>query len=75
MYNENRNRRSPTDLYFKRLVRPSTKHLISPVPEADEDESMENDAMEGMYLKILNELIKEKALTNRRINQSKMRLL
>ena len=49
--------------------------MISHVPEAAEDESMENDAMEGMYLKILNELIKEKALTNRRINQSKMRLL
>ena len=35
----------------------------------------EDDQMEHMYLQLLNEILKEKALTNRRTNQSKLRLL
>jgi hypothetical protein len=39
------------------------------------DSQNEDDDMEGMYLQLLNEILKEKALTNRRTNQSKLRLL
>ena len=35
----------------------------------------EDDQMEDVYLQLLNEILKEKALTNRRTNQSKLRLL
>ena len=40
-----------------------------------EGDGLEDDEMEGMYLRLLNEILKEKALSNRRTNQSKLRLL
>ena len=47
------------------------QELLSKVAESQN----EDDDMEGMYLQLLNEILKEKALTNRRTNQSKLRLL
>ena len=47
----------------------------SAVASKDSENPDEDEDMEGMYLQLLNELLKEKALTNRRTNQSKLRLL
>ena len=38
-------------------------------------QATEDNQMEDVYLQLLNEILKEKALTNRRTNQSKLRLL
>ena len=47
----------------------------SALTSKDSENPDEDEDMEGMYLQLLNELLKEKALTNRRTNQSKLRLL
>lgn len=54
---------------------------FDPFPVAFEGRSFpskpatEDDQMEDVYFQLLNEILKEKALTNRRSNQSKLRLL
>jgi len=45
------------------------------LPSKESNGQNEDEDMEGMYLQLLNEILKEKALTNRRTNQSKLRLL
>ena len=84
---DKRNRRSSK---FEDLVRPIESDYVmgsDQMPDSKDSDSLhpklaqlegdglEDDEMEGMYLRLLNEILKEKALSNRRTNQSKLRLL
>ena len=78
MFDEKRNRRSSTT---KRTTTPVNIDVGDTLPESfdvQEFQTMpttDDDEVEGIYLRLLKELVEDKTLTNRRSTQSKLRLL